>query len=102
MTCLKMLQYNVLIYLALFFFKAISSSVTRLSKPESDDADNHRNHLPVPKLEHFVYTGDTQREEQKDDKSIQNNDWKTVVNERLKKKTRRFNSVSELIIYFFH
>ena len=85
-------------------FQAISSSVTRLSQPESDDADNHRNHLPVPKLEHIVNTsGGTQRQEQKDDKLIENNDWKTVVNERLKKKTRRFNSVSVFLNYlFFH
>ena len=62
--------------------QAISRSVTILAKPESDNPDEYRTHLPVPKVE---FT-----------KGVEQPEWKSILDERIKKKTKRFNSVSSI------
>ena len=72
------------------FAQAISSSATRLSKPDTENPEDHRTHLPVPKLvAHQDSRGVNNQQQQQEIES----DWRVTIDERLKKKTRRFNSV---------
>lgn len=61
----------------------ISASVTILSRPECDNPEALRKHLPLPTLH-------TMQQQVEGGKL----EWQKIVDERVKKKTRRFVSVS--------
>lgn len=69
------------------FLQVISSSVTSLFRPESDEPEEFRKHLPLPNIPII----------QRDSEATDNKpEWRMIVDERVKKKTKRFVSVSSL------
>ena len=92
------LKYTIIYVFSNPFFlilQAITSSVTELAKPENDDPEEFRKHLPTPQLRLFAGTDAKQCKDKKPA-------WEAVVNERLQQKTRRFNSVSRFVNYIYH
>ncbi|XP_066924697.1 telomere length regulation protein TEL2 homolog isoform X1 [Clytia hemisphaerica] len=76
--CQQFFEENYSITQRLDILEAISSSVTILAKPESENPEEYRAHLPAPNV--------------KFTKGVEPPEWKAIVDERIKKKTKRFNS----------
>lgn len=81
--CQQFFEENFTINQRLDILEIISSSATRLAKPDYDNFESHRKQLPRPRLQQYAKNSKVQDEKP---------EWKAIVDERVQKKTRRFNS----------